>query len=69
MNVPIPPHLLPQATTAPRIAQGMKHVHWDTNIPKEKKTYTENEKKLWMYISNVEVPGGEQGWKPVHDSW
>jgi hypothetical protein len=22
-----------------------------------------------VYISNVELPGGEQGWKPTHDSW
>ena len=22
-----------------------------------------------MYISNVDLPGGEQGWKQTHDSW
>lgn len=31
--------------------------------------YTEEEKTLWLYISNTELPGGEQGWKPTHDSW
>jgi hypothetical protein len=34
-----------------------------------KTTYTKDEKTLWIYISNVELPGGEQGWKPTHDSW
>ena len=68
-NTPIPPHLLPQATPEQPKDQETKRVHWNTNIPQEKKTYTKTDKKLWMYISNVELPGGKPGWKPVHDSW
>jgi hypothetical protein len=49
--------------------KGKKTVHWEKSIATKATEYTEDEKKLWTYISNVELEGGEQGWKPQHDSW
>ena len=42
---------------------------WEQNVQEKQETYTEENKKLWVYLSNVELIGGAQEWKPQHDSW
>jgi hypothetical protein len=46
-----------------------KSVRWEHNTKQVREEPTEKEKQLWIYLSNVEVAGGEQGWSPQHDSW
>jgi type IV secretory pathway VirB9-like protein len=58
-----------QEENVDKLEKGKKTVHWEKSIETKAKEYAEDEKKLWIYISNVELEGGEQGWKPQHDSW
>jgi hypothetical protein len=46
-----------------------KTVRWEQNTKPRQEEPTEIDKQLWIYLSNVELVGGEQGWSPQHDSW
>ena len=42
----------------------LKTVRWENTTKPTRQEPGEEEKQLWIYLSNVELVGGDQGWSP-----